>query len=243
MCRLGGITAALLVTAVWLSGVDQSFAQAVDGAVGDRFLLFSGFDLWRRGDFVHGGLLWSPNGLTQQGFTLKTLLSGGSYRYPSGTTEVTGDQGLAAVMPGWRFKNDHLEASVFAGLDLQHNWLIPDDPGNRLRGTHVGARAGFDLWYQPSDMLMATVSLSMSASPADSNIWGRAAVGLRVLDCVWLGPEVVGFEDHSYSQWRLGIHATAFRTGNFEWSVGIGYARDSDQNAGPYGHVGLIARR
>jgi hypothetical protein len=33
------------------------------------FLLFAGTDLWRDGAFGNGGLLWSPTGLEQGGFT------------------------------------------------------------------------------------------------------------------------------------------------------------------------------
>ncbi len=33
------------------------------------FLLFGGTDLWRYGDFLYGGTLWSPAGLNADGFT------------------------------------------------------------------------------------------------------------------------------------------------------------------------------
>jgi hypothetical protein len=39
--------------------------------------LFADTDLWRDGAFANGGLLWSPAGLGQSGFTLKLLLAGG----------------------------------------------------------------------------------------------------------------------------------------------------------------------
>ncbi len=33
------------------------------------FLIFGGADLWRYGDFIYGGGLWSPGGLDHDGFT------------------------------------------------------------------------------------------------------------------------------------------------------------------------------
>jgi hypothetical protein len=33
------------------------------------FLLFGGTDLWRYGQFLYGGTLWSPGGLNSDGFT------------------------------------------------------------------------------------------------------------------------------------------------------------------------------
>jgi hypothetical protein len=48
------------------------------------FLFFGGVDLWRYGDFLYGGGLWSPGGLDRDGFTLKLLLNSGRYRYFAG---------------------------------------------------------------------------------------------------------------------------------------------------------------
>ena len=70
------------------------------GDDGAHFLLFSGADLWRDGQFMHGGLLWSPEGLDRDGFTLKAMISGGQYRYASGALNnswVTGTEEDAAT--------------------------------------------------------------------------------------------------------------------------------------------------
>ena len=58
-----------------------------------RWLLFSNTDIWRQGVFSHGGVLWAPSGLDQQGLVLKLMFGGGVYRYTSGAlgnTEVRG---------------------------------------------------------------------------------------------------------------------------------------------------------
>jgi hypothetical protein len=108
------------------------------GGEADHLLMFSGYDLWRNGSFVHGGALWSPNGLGREGFTLKLLTAAGIYRYRSGGGTIVGETGLAAAMPGWRFKFDRLEITAVVGVDLQGHLLTPDDPGNRVRGVHAG---------------------------------------------------------------------------------------------------------
>src|SRR5947208_2388552 len=196
------------------------------GADVDRLLMFGGFDLWRNGGFVHGGVLWSPDGLGHEGFTFKLLFGGGLYRYQSGGTEITGETALAAAMPGWRFKYDRLEITAVAGLDLQTHQLAPDDPGNRLRGTRAGLRVGADLWYQPSDAMM--VNAGVSASTIGPNYWSRVATGWRLFDQAWIGPEALALGGSNYQQVRLGVHATAFKTDAVEWSAGLGYVRDSD---------------
>jgi hypothetical protein len=230
------------VAVLSICGVDCAFADTeANGERIERALLFSGFDLWRNAGFLHGGMLWSPGGLAHDGFTLKLLFAGGRYQYRSGGTIITGEQTLASVLPGWRFKSENLEAVVFAGPDLQSYHLTPDDPGNHLRGGQAGLRVGGDVWYEPSHAMMVTASAS--ASTIGSNLWGRAAAGWRLLDRFWAGPEIEAFGDHSYQQLRVGLHATALKTGRFEWSAGFGYAHDSDDRAGLYGRIGLITRQ
>jgi hypothetical protein len=206
-----------------------------------HFLLHGGFDLWRNGGFGHGGLLWSPDGLRQDGFTLKVLLGAGTYRYSSGGTEITGRQYVASAMPGWRFKDGAIELTVFGGLDLQQHQLSPHDPGNGLRGFHAGARGGFDLWFEPMPgALMVTTSIS--ASTIGKNIWWRGAAGIRAFD-FWIGPESVWCGDETYRQLRFGAHLTGLRTDMAEWSVGVGWATASDNRSGVYGRLGMMVRK
>ena len=59
----------------------------------------------------------------------------------------------------------------------------------------------------------------------------------------YLGPELAAFASDNYRQYRVGIHATAFKTANFEWSAAAGWASDSDRRGGAYGRIGLLTRR
>jgi hypothetical protein len=221
--------------------INCALAGAADGGHFDRFLLFSGFNLWRHGGFAHGGMLWSPGGLAQEGFTLKFLLAGGQYRYHAGTTEVVGNQALASVTGGWRFKRDGVEITVFIGPDIQSHHLSPDDRGNRMRGTQFGARLGGDLWCQPSQAFM--VNAGVSASTIGPNYWARGAVGWRLLGRVWIGPELLALGGDRYHQFRVGLHATGFRTPMLEWSAGFGFASDTENRDGLYTRIGVIMRR
>ena len=140
---VGVVAGAFLVLALRCGGVGVAVAEtAAAGGSDDHFLFFSGTDLWRYGGFAHGGVLWSPDGLKQEGFTFKLLLAGGSYRYLSGSTEIMGQHGLVAALPSWRFKRDRSEAVVHLGVDAQDHKLTPDDPFNRRRADRSGCRAG-----------------------------------------------------------------------------------------------------
>ena len=115
--RGGGIpVAAALAVAVLVASACSAFAQA-DGAANPSVLFFAGTDLWRQGQFVHGGALLAPAGLDADGFTLKLLIGGGRYSYFSGGLgqDVDGRVLSATALPGWRFRRDAFTFTVFAG--------------------------------------------------------------------------------------------------------------------------------
>lgn len=211
------------------------------GASPEKFLYFSGFDLWRSGGSFYGGMQRAPRGLNQDGFTLKLLLASGTYRYLAGTTNIRGTGLLASLMPGWRIKRGNFEAKIFAGLDLQNHRLSPDDPGNSLRGNRAGLRIGADLWWEPTTTLM--LASSISGSTIGTTFGVRAAAGWRVMDRFWAGPELETSGDEVYRQYRIGAHITSFKLATFEWSLGAGYVEDNSHRSGLYGRLSLLTRR
>ncbi len=242
MRRVAGVAARLVAAFCWVCSTGVAYAEtAENGEHVPHFLYFSGTDLWRYGAFMHGGVLWSPDGVNREGFTLKLLMAGGAYRYQSGPTNIVGRQLVASVLPGWRFKQERFETTVYFGLDVQNHQFFPDDPINALRGTHIGARFAADVWLEPTDILM--VSTAFSVSTIRSSYWGRAQFGGRIPGLGWIGPEAQVFNDLTYRQYSVGLHLTGFKTAEFEWSLGAGYARDTDHRNGPYGRIGLNVRK
>ena len=70
-----------------------------------------------------------------------------------------------------------------------------------------------------------------------------AALGWRVFDKFFLGPELAAFASDNYRQYSVGIHATAFNTANFERTAAAGFASDNDHHGGAYGRIGVMMRR
>ena len=206
-----------------------------------HLLFFSGGDIWHNGAFAHGGFLYAYQGLNQDGLVFKLLLHGGFYRFRSGGSDIVGEQVMGAALTGWRWSRPGLELTVFAGVDVQNHRYTPDDPGNRLRGTHVGIRGGFDLWYEPFRDWMVTGSASLST--AGNSYWTRAALGGRFFQAVWFGPEFLAMGDDSYRQLRFGAHITSLRAFGTEWSAGAGWATDTDRRDGVYGRIGVLVRK
>jgi len=206
------------------------------------FLLFAGTDLWRYGAFLYGGGLWSPAGSDRDGFTLKVLLNGGGYSYTSGDlhSDIDGTMLSAAATPGWRITRDGLTITLFTGPVVQDYRLTPNDPGSRLHGLYVGAQFATDVWYQPSANTMAAVSGSIASIGPTGSV--RAAVGIRVFDSFFVGPETRALWCADFQQMQFGAHLTGFRTNALEWSAGGGWLMDSDHRSGPYLRLGVSAK-
>lgn len=218
-------------------------AQAdTDGPHNPSLLLFAGSDLWRDGAFLDGGLLWSPAGLDKDGFTLKVLLAGGGYTYPSGGLheDVDGTLLSASALPGWRITNDGFIISLYAGSIIQDYRLTPNDPGSLLRGFYSGAQLAGDVWYQPSPTSMIAINGSVASIALIGSL--RAAVGTRLSDSFFVGPEAQALWCVDYQQWRVGAHVTGLHIDGLEWSASGGLAVESDRRYGPYIRLGVVAR-
>ncbi len=115
-----------------------SAAPSWAGDDGAQYLLFTGGNLWRNGAFTYGGLLWSPDGLDREGFTLKAVMSGGTYHYWSGAlgADVTGRELVAQVLRGWHFKRDRLEVKVADTGDNARRRRLDLDHHHQLFGAH-----------------------------------------------------------------------------------------------------------
>jgi hypothetical protein len=221
-------------------------AAALAGETDVHALLFSGRDIWRNGAFAHGGVVFAPSGLDEDGILLKVLLSSGVYRYDAKTgRRVLGVEGLAQVLPGWRVKRGDVELKVFMGPEIQRHFLRPDDPDNRLRGTSSGLRVAAEIWYEPTAQTMLSGDLSLS-SIATSNA-ARVAYGWRVLKDplggLYIGPEIQYFGSDGYRHARLGAHVTSMKAEDTEWSAALGWATDSDGRSSPYVRLSILTRR
>jgi len=209
-----------------------------------HFLYFYGGDLWPHWAFAHIGALWSPGGLSAEGFTVKALLSGGAYTYRAGAlndVKILAGQYQVTLMPGWRFKHGSTELTVFAGFDLQYFTMSPVDPGTRLIGHYTGLRTGFELWHEPSPATMLAADASASSIRAGDH--ARVAFVWRLFDRFYFGPEAQLYRTDPYVHRRVGLHVTAFKTEDHEWSGAIGYASDNDNRSGIYFRIGVLARR
>ena len=227
MRRVGAIAAAIILAAAISNIIRVDCAQAGDLAISrpnKQFLFFASTDVWRHGFSLHGGVVWSANGLDRDGFVFKLFAGGGRYRFHSGAlgnAEVIGDYVAGFALPGWRFKHDRLIVTVFAGVDAQNHRLRPDDPHEQV-ARHI------DWWTRRNRDLVRAKFLHHAGSPCIALSVGpsysaRAAYGWRLFEKFYAGPEVQGLAfDDNYRQFRAGLYLTAWKTENFECSGALG---------------------
>lgn len=201
----------------------------------------AGADLWHGGTTLHGGVLWHQKPATEDGWTFKALIAGGTYRYNAGGRAMRGQQFTTSLLPGHRWIKPGLYVTAFAGPELQSHRLTPDDFGNRLRGKSAGMRGGIEIWWQPATDF--AVDLAANVTTIGGGYWMRAALGAKFASIAYVGPEMLAMGDARYRQWRVGAHVTAWRTGLAEWSGGAGFAWDGERRQGPYIRFGVALGR
>lgn len=249
--RSGALRAGCVAAAVLACG-SRALAQALepdtppsDGLSGgtkvERVLLYGGFDIWRFGRTGYGGFYWAPDGLNNDGFIARLLVSRSVERYDAGQKRFNTSIVRASPLAGWRFKHNDFEIKVFAGPELENRVLTPDVAAARFRGTQLGARVAAELWWEPMPELMLTSAFSASINATSHS--ARAAAGWRMFEQFWAGPEISASGDAFSQQVRIGAHLTGFRLAAFEWSAAAGYVQDSFHRSGVYGRIGVLTRQ
>jgi hypothetical protein len=241
MLRAGCVGAAIVVaaalTCVCAAGADMDAREQA------RVLVFSGTDLWRQGSFLYGGTVWAPFGLDSDGIAVKLLTTRGVYSYRSGAlgnADVFAVMNAAALMPGVHFTRGGVSVAVYAGADHQEHVLVPDDIANPARGHHTGIRVAGELWTEPTAQTMVTGSAMLST--IGSAYAMRAAVGWRLYDVLYVGPELNIYGAENYRQWRLGVHLTGLKLKNYEFQAAVGYAEDDESNNGLYVRLSVMRK-
>lgn len=239
------VAAAFLACNAGAASAQAPAASASDdligGATPERFLFYSGFDLWNFGYAGFAGAQWAPNSLDADGFVVSAFVSDGIERFDTPTTRYRTAILRASILAGWRFKRGNLEVKVFAGPDFEHDVFSPVQPHRLPYRNSIGARTVVDLWWEPTSLAMLSASASVTTIANGYSV--RVASGWRVFDAGWIGPEIAISSDRFSEQYRIGAHFTGLRTGAFEWSLAAGYVQDSFHRSGTYARVSVLARR
>jgi hypothetical protein len=214
----------------------------IGGSKPERFLFFSGVDLWRNGLAGYDGMLLAPqDDLNKNGFLIRLFMSDNFELYDTATRRFTTNIFRTSALPGWRIKRGDLEVRMFAGPTLEIRGFKPDVQTGKLSGSRFGVQLASEQWWEPTPAMM--VAAAAAVTTINSVYSARAAAGWRLFDRFWIGPEVSASTDRFSTQYRIGAHLTGFKTGTLEWSAGVGLVEDSFDRNGIYGRISALFRK
>jgi hypothetical protein len=204
-----------------------------------RVLLDTTVELSRRATFLGADLLVAPSGLDADGVLFRVLIGHSLYSY--GAPPIDGRGTLGHVSAGYRLGVPAGSLKLYAGALVTHHDTDRPDPFHPLTGTRTGFRAEADLWHEPLPGAVA-VHAGVVATTLHAGWWARAALGFRVADAAWVGPEVHATGDRDGTAFGFGLHLTGLRLGSTEIGSRAGLRLDAAGVAGGYGKVSVIRR-
>lgn len=244
------IRVAVCAAAFCLPSAAPSWAQTRDehlfvNGTDLKTVLFGSLDAGRSG-FVTLGVKQTLSGpLDRSGFvSLATVGYGGT---PAKTAVETASGSVVrpttqtSAMIGYQWALDRVFLAGFVGpeVDAQQPVTLGDIP--RASHPRLGVRFQGELWAHPTEstLLVGTVV----AGSARGSLWTRTALGYRLWDNVFVGPEASLSITDSYREWRLGGHVTGLQLGRVSVGLSAGWRRDQDAgHEGAYVNLSAYVR-
>lgn len=241
---------AICAAALGLMSATASWAQTKDehlfvNGTDLKTVLFGSMDAGRSG-FVTLGVKQTLSGpLDRSGFvSLATVGYGGT---PAKTAVGTKSDTVvrpttqASAMIGYQWALGRVFVAGFVGpeVDAQQPVTLGDIP--RSSHPRLGIRFQGELWAHPTEntVLIGTVV----AGSARGSLWTRTALGYRIWDSVFIGPEGSLSMTNSYREWRVGGHVTGLQLGRVNVGLSAGWRRDEDaKHDGAYVNVSAYVR-
>ncbi len=190
-------------------------------------------------DTLHLALIGTISPFTRlEDSGLRLRLGGvtGSYSYvatTAGLGRIRGTQEQGSFMVGYEWVSRTTSVAGFIGAEARNDKLTPVDPTNNAAGTAYGVRGELDFYSKPSNWTLVTGQFVYSS--AHSAYYGRLKFGMSLVDNIYVGPEIMMLGDTSYSQFRVGAHATGITLGPMQFGISAGYSKDRVRGSGVYG--------
>lgn len=186
----------------------------LSGGMPERLIYYGGIDASHWSVGAYSGVQWMPGGFDHSGFILRMFLSESLERYVTRRTLYDAQIGRAAILPGYMIRTGNFEVQLLAGLDVEADFFFANVEPYKWRFAY-GLRGVADTWWEPTRLLM--LQSSLSATTIDNGYSARLALGVRLYDWFWIGPEAILSNDYFSEQTKVGAHLTGLRTGPYEW--------------------------
>lgn len=243
----GAPCAALAVAVVLIA---SSPGRAQDAPAADpapqpsRTVVFGGLD-WGRSGFAAFGAKRSLLGpLDRDGpVVMGTIGYGGEFERvgPPGTPLALRHTFLAGALAGYQWMMPWGALGALAGPELASEIYREWESRDRHSRTRLGARVQGEVWAHPTENTLLTSTVVLGS--ARRSAWGRLALGYRLWDKTFVGPEIAGYATETYRKEQVGLHVTGVELGGFSLRLSGGAQWERERRLGPYiglsGHLGL----
>jgi hypothetical protein len=145
-----------------------------------------------------------------------------------------------SALLGYEWRIDDTFLSFSAGPEIEARYS--ENRGERSFEQRGMLRLQADLWSKLAENWL--VQANAYAIPGDrSRYWARLAGGWRLMDELYLGPEIEGYRERDYHKLRLGLHLTGLQLFGLDWRLASGVQKTRDDKAGAYVTLGLLWKR
>jgi len=184
----------------------------------------------------------APNGnIEESGIRLRAFEGYGIYKVPAAAPQsgyIRGSVTDVSLLLGYNFSRDDYSLDLFAGPDIQNNWLAQFDPQDATQGTQVGVKGVAELWWTPTPQTL--VFGLAEYSTAFETYFTQVKLGYDILSGkapgkeIFIGPEFIALGDERFAQQRVGIHVTAIHIRSWNLEISGGYVYDNTLGSGAY---------
>lgn len=153
------------------------------------------------------------------------------------TSDMVSPEAMAVAGYEWKLGTTYL--GLYGGGEVDARLATKSLAVDRR--PRLGPRLQLDIWSNPTPQTL--VHYSGNLGGATFHAWSRLALGWRVLDLAFLGPEAEIYREKDYAKTRFGVHLTGLKLLGTEIRLSGGWQRSGRTENGAYGTLGLLWKR
>lgn len=136
----------------------------------------------------------------------------------------------SAMLVGYQTVIPQGVISVFIGPEYERQQRLSGENTQDFMGVRVQSEA----WIHPSTDTLINSTFIFGSARGD--LWSRTGIGLKMLDIVYVGPEIVTYIADDFREYRVGAHVTGFKFGDLNFRLSAGFQK-AQREQGPYGSL------
>lgn len=206
------------------------------------YLLFASLETGPGQHFVSGGFKWALSGSLEESGLRAFVKAGGAERRRDGPFPIPSEiKGESQALIGGEMMTGRGAIGLFLGYETASSWTGRARRFGLPPEQRTGLRIQADVWDHPRPELL--VHASAAASSATEQGWGRLALGYRLLETTFVGPEIDLTGASHYIKRRFGAHLSGLKLLGLEWRISAGHERASHRSRGLYATLSVQWRR